>query len=163
MVNNGVPVVSTSWSVISQYPDAGYQAVVARMDDPVIGGDPKWILNYSGDGHGYENDYRATQSAAGKPTATNSATWTLANGRGKVKLNAYIPSMTDIWAGVVYEVWDGGTLLATVPVNQFNYKGFMTLGTWTFSSGSIVIRCYDNQGTGPYGVRRVGTAWRRYR
>jgi hypothetical protein len=118
----------------------------------VIGGDPKWIVYHSGDGHGYANDYYATKSAAGRSYSVNWAVWTLANARGKVKLNAFIPSMSDIWAGVVYEIWDGGTRLASVPVNQFDYKGFMSLGTWTFSSGTIVVKCYDNQGTGPRDV-----------
>ncbi len=152
IVNNGIKSINTYWSNISVYPDAGYHAIVRRQDDPAIGGDPKWIVHHSGDGHGNDNDYDATKSAFGRSYYVNWAVWTLANGRGKVKLNAYIPSMSDIWAGVVYEIWDGGTRLASVPVNQFNYKGWMNLGTWTFTSGTIVVKCFDNQGTGPYDV-----------
>ena len=149
MVNNSVPVVRTDWSVISRYPDAGYQAAVTRMDDPAISGPSQWISYITGPA-GYGNDYAVTQSAAGKSYVTNGATWTLTNGHGRVRVNAFIPTEKAV-AGVVYQIFDGGTYLGSVSINQATSFGFVQLGTWQFSSGTIVVKVYDNQGSGPYG------------
>ena len=150
MVNNGVQVVQTNWATISRYPDAGYQAIVRRQDDPAISGPWSWIISRSGNGAGWENDYYLTQSAAGKSYVTNWATWTLSNGRGRVRVNAYIPTL-DAVAGVVYQVFDGWTYLGSVLINQKVCYGFVQLGTWNFSSGTIVVKVFDNEGSGPYG------------
>ncbi|MEI6727548.1 MAG: hypothetical protein WCN81_15180, partial [Actinomycetes bacterium] len=109
------------------------------------------ILSRSGNGGGWENDYWITQSSAGESYTTNSATWTLSNGRGLVRVNAYIPTL-DAVAGVVYQIYDGGTYLGSVGVNQATSYGFIQLGTWYFSSGTIVVRVNDNEGSGPYGA-----------
>lgn len=151
IVNNGVPVVNTDWATISQYPASGYYAVVTRMDDPAISGPSNWIIYRSGNGAGWENDYYLTQSAAGKSYTTNTATWSLSNGRGLVRVNAYIPTL-EAKAGVVYHVYDGSRHVASVAVNQNVSYRFIQLGTWEFSSGTIVVRINDNEGAGPYGT-----------
>jgi hypothetical protein len=120
------------------------------MDDPSLTGDARWITYKSGNGAGYQNDYYVTESAAGRSYVTTAATWTLSNGHGLVQIRAYIPSL-DAVAGVVYRVYDGGTLVGSVAVNQKNYTGFVTLGTWQFSSGTVVVKVNDNEGSGPYG------------
>lgn len=151
MVNNGAKVVQTNWAAISRYPDAGYKAVVRRLDDPVISGPSKWIIRRSGTSAGWEKDYYLTQSAAGKSYVTNAATWTLSNGFGYVRVNAYIPTKEAV-ASVVYHIYDGSKRVASVSVNQKKEYGFIELGTWKFSSGKVVVKISDNEGAGPYGA-----------
>lgn len=147
IVNNGVPVVQTNSTTISKYPDAGYQAIVRRTDDPSIGGPSQWLIRrYSG---GFWGDYVLTESAGGKPYYVNWAVWSLANGRGRVRLNAYIPPSSA--ANVTYRIYDGSTLRGTVTIPQASRRGFTQLGTWTFTSGTIVVKSFDNLSY-PYGA-----------